>query len=65
MRPPQGLLEQRNQNSFPCEAAACGSHACPAACPTGLVLRPRLLGGNLLGTLGLEGLRGAEPSPRR
>lgn len=29
------------------------------------MLGPRLLGGNLLGTLGLEGLRGAELSARR
>lgn len=29
------------------------------------MLAPRLLGGNLLGTLGLEGLRGADLSLRR
>lgn len=31
----------------------------------GLMLGPSLLGGNLLGSLGLEGLRGAELSARR
>lgn len=65
MRPPQGHLEKRNQNSFLCEVAVWGSHACPIACPTGLMLGPRFLGGNLLWSLGLKGLCGAELSARR